>query len=371
MIDFAHKSVENEKIKFANMTSKQKLVGLTFDDAGFKMAIARATRDLTTRTLKNISQNKNDILVDTLNGSGDSFLNRIKEYFNGQPKDEEAFDIWHNENCVKLLTEINRFYRNSDGTEVCYGKAQKILNMTLKGCYCLNGANEKEEYFKYCHVPLDSFTLEWFSRDVVTWFNKKPDRGGDITKGRICSWSVIKNINAESNRETRTESYVADISNRVFLINSKDFYHYSFIQDIIRNYFEDNREEAGNITPLQAEFIIWPEIQLHLAAESLFGQSIGQEEMIEKINEVQQKQNAEALCKKREELAERIAKGKSKNKTVENDIAKLEKAIDGTEEANKIYKNLPLDIKIELLSEKIELIKSYCNIAPDASATSD
>ena len=359
MIDFKNKSVENEVKKFAKMTSNQKLDNLNLNADGFKMAIKRATRDLTTRTLKNISKNKDESLVDTLvKDSGDSFLNNIVNYFNADPKGEDEFDEWHNKICEKLLDIINIFYCNPDGTKVCYGKAQKILNMTLKSCYCLNGANKKAEHFKYCHVPLDSFTLEWFYRDVVQWFNK--NNKCNITKGRICSWSVIQNKHLEGNRTVRTKCYNEDTKNRVFDIESNSFYHYTFIQDIIRNYFDENSKEEVKITPLQAEFIIWPEIQLHLSAEALFGQSIGQDEMIERIQQIQQENNEDALKKIRDEISKREQQGKKITKTQTAKKEKLTKKIDSMEEANKIYKELPLKTKIDLLSEKIELLKNYC-----------
>lgn len=362
MIDFKNKSVKDEKIKFAKMTSDQKLVNLNFNEEGFKIAIARATRDLTARTLRNRSKNNEISLVDTLNGEGDSFLKCIREYFEEQPRNEADFDKWHNKICKKLLKDINDFYCNPDGTDVCYGKAQKILNMTLKGCYCLNGAEQKEDHFKYCHIPLDSFILEWFYREVVKWFNKKNNsiRGECITKGKICSWSVIEYKDMCFDRKKRTANYCKNESDRFFEINSNEFYHYSFIQDIIREYFDACLDENKK-TPLQAEFIIWPEIQLHLSAEALFSQSIGQDEMIERINEIQHKNNEKNLKEKKDDLAKRKSDGKLKNKTLEEEIKNLEKTIDSMEEAKKIYKYLPLETKIDLLSEKIEILKNYCN----------
>ena len=44
-------------------------------------------------------------------------------------------------------------------------------------------------------------------------------------------------------------------------------YNYSDIQKAIRKYFENT-----GWTSLTAEFLIWPQIQLELAAESLFSQ---------------------------------------------------------------------------------------------------
>ena len=50
-------------------------------------------------------------------------------------------------------------------------------------------------------------------------------------------------------------------------------YGYADIQNTIRKYLENNTE----LTPLKAEFIIWPEMQLAMAEEGLFSQLIGAE----------------------------------------------------------------------------------------------
>ena len=44
------------------------------------------------------------------------------------------------------------------------------------------------------------------------------------------------------------------------------------IQDFIREYIKNNC--ANNCTPLQAEFLIWPQIQFELAAEGFYSQLV-------------------------------------------------------------------------------------------------
>ena len=126
-----------------------------------------------------------------------------------------------------MLTVINKHYTNQDGSEICYGKAQKIVNMTLKGCYCLKGARQKEEYFTYCHMALDSFTLAWYNRNAQ-------DNGFEKNK---TAWS---NLTDEK---------------------------YKNIQANIRT-IEPDITLFKNLTPLQKEFLIWPlEIMINTVKE--------------------------------------------------------------------------------------------------------
>ena len=66
---------------------------------------------------------------------------------------------------------------------------------------------------------------------------------------------------------TRTDSW----SNLIYEDNpnaiSNNSECYQYYQKIIRDYF-NTKEEYGGLTPFQAEFFIWPEIQLHMAAEA-------------------------------------------------------------------------------------------------------
>ena len=182
-------ALNQEKLKFAQLTTQMKLTGETFDDDGYDIAIRRAVLDLTARTLKPRSA-VNGKLVDKLADQTDtnSFFHKIKNYFNAPARSEEDFDIWHHEMCNEILHVIREYYTNGDGSLVNYGKAQKIVNITLKSCYCLDGANQKEEHFKHCHMALDSFTLAWYNRNTdetihTNWSNLTEDEYKSIVRG--------------------------------------------------------------------------------------------------------------------------------------------------------------------------------------------
>lgn len=166
----------------------------------------------------------------------DKISEKLKEYFNAtsvseesefDEKHKEMCDIWHNQ--FKKINEL--------GT---YGKAQKIVNMAFKYLYCCPDAKKSEDYFKYCHVALDSVTLEWFVREVGS--AKK------IVKKYVSTWSAIEEYN--DNAEVKNETY-----------------SYMFYQNEFRN-LKSKNEALSDLTPFQKEFIMWPYYKNKLVAES-------------------------------------------------------------------------------------------------------
>ena len=208
--------LQKEVKKFGSVPESSNLTKKAIGDvSGYKMAIRRAARDLTARTLTRKEDAQGDLvaaLLDEKNG----LLKAIIDFFNlEEPMEEEKFDEWHNTVCNDIiLPEIRKIYTQKNGKEVYYGKAQKILNMTLKGCYCLSGADKKQAYFKHCHITLDSFTLAWYKAN-----------GGKEAKNE---WS-----NIEENE-------------------------YKAIQRDIRDNISPKFTMFGKITPFQKEFFIWP-----------------------------------------------------------------------------------------------------------------
>ena len=183
------------------------------------------------KTEKNaIVEGRTDYLMEELKNA--KFYQCFSDYFNSDnaPKNQCEFNEWHHDTCELFLKTLKKDYMN-----LCYGKAQKIVNMMFKHLYCLNGAEEydKQGYFKYCHLTLDSFTLEWFHRNVVK-------------KGKIGIWSNL-----------RYDESVAEHENYIYYISK------------IENYFNSNNGENG-LTPFQFEFYMWPDMQIQLAAEAFY-----------------------------------------------------------------------------------------------------
>ncbi|MFR2492079.1 MAG: hypothetical protein ACLS9B_16425 [Coprococcus comes] len=130
--------------------------------------------------------------------------------------------------------------------------------MTFKYIYCLKGAEEKEKYFEFCHMPLDSITLEWFYR-----LGEKGEKINVEIKGKKIEEKIGRKYPSWSNLRKLSEG---DKKEKVKVIS----YGYMDIQKTIRKYFK-NKEK---LTPLKAEFIIWPQMQLVLASEALFSNLI-------------------------------------------------------------------------------------------------
>ena len=195
-------------------------------------SINLAYRDVQ-RTLKNISDYDNE----KSNVLGD-ITESFESFFKQEPRKEASeFGLWHKEICEKWT---QGFDDNQIGT---FGKAQKLVNMTFKYLYCFYG-DSYNNHFKYCHMPLDSYTLEWFKRYVGIRTNKDEK----LVKGKVCAWSNLQ--------------YEKD---------DNDYYTYIFYKENIDEYIRDkklNLSPRQLLSPLQLEFIIWPEIQLELATEN-------------------------------------------------------------------------------------------------------
>lgn len=158
----------------------------------------------------------------------------VKNYLSGMPFASQAnYDNWHKEICTNLSDCQQYFqgysayrkasqdkFKNKSGFTI--GNAQKFLNMLMKDLYtCLSktpgsfNVNQYENYFTYCHMPLDSYILR-FVDDIRSRNNIKLQR--DYT------WS-----------------------------NLNDYDAYMLEQKVIRNFV------AGSAaTVLQTEFVVWP-----------------------------------------------------------------------------------------------------------------
>lgn len=193
----------------------------------------------------------------------------LRNYFNNDEKFDEKYLDW----CKHLINSYKGYLKD----EITYGQAQKIINMAFKYLYCIcdkcEGREKYKKKFDKCHMPLDSFSLEWFKR----MFREKDFSNSDdyfennkelmvnlFTKGKskklkansIGSWSSMQ--------QTWKESCI------------KQEYPYEFYAYVIKQYCDEE-----SITPLQLDFIVWPNMQKIMAIESFiktFKDDIGIEE---------------------------------------------------------------------------------------------
>ncbi len=291
------------------------------------------------------------VTVDHKEWSG-TFTGRLIDYFKNEPIEEErAFDEWHSITCTFFLQSIQneKIYE-----KIHFGKAQKIVNMIFKHLYCVSwGKEDKEDfeaYFKHCHLTLDSFTLEWFRRDVAKkWYNSKTSLKTEKAKsiktpqeGRpFPKWS---NIDFKIGSCSLSFENYDDPADRIENGN----YHYMFFETVTRRYFHE-KKPYGDCTVFQAEFYIWKEIQIHMALEGLFGQDLGQKASLRLLNAQkdayrQQFQNEKAIISCIDQY--------EKNAAQKNAF----------QQAQEIFRLLPLNEKIKYIDELIKTINDYTNV---------
>ena len=142
------------------------------------------------------------------------------------PKSKEGFDDEHEKLCNLWCDKFK-----DDDNLSRYGKAQKIINMSFKYLYCCSDAEKYRDYFKCCHMPLDSNTLGWIVKVLK------------IDKKKVCAWSKLQKT--------------GDKSDGCFEENGKRYYCYDYYVERVREYLN----KQNNIcSPLELEFVVWEDM---------------------------------------------------------------------------------------------------------------
>ena len=201
------------------------------------LAVKKAYIDMSPRTFKKKDDHTDEDKINPVekNNLFNYLAKKISGYFSGREQVDD-FNAWHKELCEYFIKEYKRILANAkmkaDG--VTYGKAQKIVNMTFKYAYCFDDACNYAQKFEPCQIPLDHYILDWFfSWYKEIWEEQNP--GKKLTKSgkyTLCKWS-----NLDYEKE-----------------NGELIPQYKEIQEAIKN-----RLSARNVTPLEAEFLIWYE----------------------------------------------------------------------------------------------------------------
>lgn len=177
-------------------------------------------------------------------------------YFDGDKKFDDKYSDW----CKALIDSYKTYL--ADG--ITYGQAQKIINMAFKYLYCIcdrcRGGEKYKKKFDKCHMPLDSFSLEWFKRkfkeDDFSNAESYPENYKKLPEN-LFTKGEKKKLKAESigawssMQKTWEKSCI------------KEEYPYEFYAHVIKQYCKEN-----SITPLQLDFIVWSKMQKIMAAES-------------------------------------------------------------------------------------------------------
>lgn len=154
-----------------------------------------------------------------------NLIEKLGVYFSKKPAPKESgdFDAKHRE----MMSVLDR-----EGFSV--GQAQKIINMAFKYLYCCEDLRDaKGGFFDFCHMPLDSFTLNWVKeifeekngKSIPKQLGFNKGSGSEIKPWSEIKWSAISNENG-----------------------------YFELEESIRKYIKNCESD---VTVLQAEFYIW------------------------------------------------------------------------------------------------------------------
>ena len=194
------------------------------------LAVRKAYADMSVRTIKGFSKVSNEKKEELRENFAEKFIGTFCTA--GAPLTQEAFDERHQEVCDDFLTKLNNL---CDGVNInpdqkpCFGKAQKIVNMTFKYLYLFEKNEPIQPLFAFCHMPLDS--------NIFEYLKKKFKSHGLNAKLFETAWSKL---NGE---------------------------RYMEIQTAIRKYcqeyssdYADAADECAKL-PFYAEFPIWEEMR--------------------------------------------------------------------------------------------------------------
>ena len=154
------------------------------------LAVNKAYYDMTPRTIKNFAINIEDknsnikkykesqleIIKDSLADSiNDTFIN--KEFSEKEHRKicDDFLDLF-NELIIELNNKLEGIKGNKGLIEkICFGKAQKIVNMTYKYLLLFDDAFDdgNEDIFKLCHMAIDSFILSHYKKIEINKEEKK------------------------------------------------------------------------------------------------------------------------------------------------------------------------------------------------------
>ena len=213
------------------------------EDDVYEIVSNPSYRDFTPRTVR-------DLKKEEIEGALRCLAKRVFKYVYGEEQPE--YEAWHSETCEGFISNVKKL----SGKDIQYGKAQKILNMTMKYLLCMQGSEQYRTRFQGCHMPLDTYTLEWFCDTIVPWYEDVTKRSVSVTEIKENSWSKLE-------RGSENEPYT-----------------YLWIQQQIRDYLNSKantkylNKEDDPLTPFEAEFYIWPEQKFKKTYKEMIGQVV-------------------------------------------------------------------------------------------------
>lgn len=148
-------------------------------------AVVRIAFTTLARTVRGIQKNPNH---DLLKCEADKYL--IEQLKNLSVSNQTEFDAWHKRTSENLISIFARY--NQDFT---FGQAQKWINMALKHL-ALVDESATESYYRFCHIPIDSYIINGLKTDLVSREMNQIDTSFGQDPRKIATWSRIDDYNA-------------------------------------------------------------------------------------------------------------------------------------------------------------------------------
>lgn len=206
--------------------------------------------DTTRRTTSNLTGLRekltNEKFFDKMAEKISEHLKENTNVNNGEGK-YDSFDRWHNSMCNWIIGETD-----NAGNKFSYGKAQKLLNMSLKYIYCFNDFDKTyndSTSVSAWHVALDSIMLKWFGNNVEISKERK-----DLID------TILDSYGAEDSEKEKCQKCFSSKTefNKLTWSSKMEYCHYIVIQNLIRDYHSNNATPC----PFLLEFIVWPKQQI-------------------------------------------------------------------------------------------------------------
>ena len=111
----------------------------------------------------------------------------IYDYFNNEgntTNNQINFDKFHEILCDKFLKGINTIRATAGLSDMSYGQAQKLINLTFKYLTTYDDYLDFADLFSYCHMVIDSIVLSNLGRNRIGMIlGVRPVKGISNLKG--------------------------------------------------------------------------------------------------------------------------------------------------------------------------------------------
>lgn len=138
------------------------------DSAHVLLVVEKAYLSMQPRTFERLRKNAR-INVTAKKVVLKNLTDKFVDYFKAPaPTTQDEFDKWHKETCDWFVKEFNARVMSPSGyKDICYGKAQKIVNVAFKSLYLFcDIVPGNPSHFSFCHFIVDRYTLIWYNAAV-------------------------------------------------------------------------------------------------------------------------------------------------------------------------------------------------------------